>query len=74
MVKLTSAVRAQFRTEAPRPMKASFYKWPAAADPVAVAAIHELVGTTTKSTLGSVLTRRQPRNQSWNVEISRVII
>jgi hypothetical protein len=44
---------------------------PAAADPVAVAAIHKLVSAAGKPTLGGILARGQPRDKSWNIKVSR---
>ena len=44
---------------------------PAAADPVAVAAIHKLVSAAGKPTLGGILARGQPRDKSWNIKESR---
>lgn len=43
---------------------------PAPADPVAVASIHKLVSATRKPTLGGILARRQPRDESWNIKVS----
>ena len=43
---------------------------PAPADPVAVASIHKLVSATREPTLGGILARGQPRDESWNIKVS----
>lgn len=55
---------------APRPGETRFDEWEATADPVAVAAVNELVGTAGEATLRGILAGRQPRDESWDVEIS----
>jgi len=50
-------------------LQAGFDQRPAAADPVAVAAVDELVGATGEAALGGVLARRKPRDEPWNIEV-----
>jgi hypothetical protein len=47
-----------------------FYQGPASPNPVTVATIDKFVGASTKTTLGGILTRREPRDKAWHVEVS----
>lgn len=53
-----------------RAAEAGLNKGPASADPMAVAAVNELVSAARKAALRRVLTRRQPRDQPWQVHVS----
>jgi len=53
-----------------RSLAAGVDQRPAAANPVAVATVDELVRTPREATLGGILTRRKPRDEPWNVEVS----
>lgn len=50
------------------PVEAGLDQREAPADPVAVAAVDQLVGAPGEAALGRVLPRRQPGDQPWNVE------
>lgn len=50
--------------------ESGFDQRPAPADPVAVASIHKLVSATREPTLGGILARGQPRDESWNIKVS----
>jgi hypothetical protein len=54
-----------------RPVQARLYQRPAAPDPMAVAAVDELVGASGEATLGCVLPGREPGEEAWDIEISR---
>lgn len=53
-----------------RPAQAGLDEGPAPADPVAVAAVDELVGAAREAALGGVLARRQPRDEAGDVDVS----
>lgn len=52
------------------PVEGGLDQGPATSDPVAVATVDKLVGTTRETALGGVLTGGQPRDKQWNVEIA----
>ena len=62
-----------FRTAIVLLVDAGINKWPATADPVAIAAINEFIGPARHATLRSVLAGRQPDNQFRYIQMSAVI-
>lgn len=69
-VRVLSFVDVEHETR--RPREAGLNQRPAAADPMAVATVHELVCTATIPALRSILSRREPRNKSWDVEKAKL--
>lgn len=56
-----------------RAMQSRLDQWPAAANPVTVTSIHQLVSPAREPSLGSILSSRKPRQQGWHIHVPTAV-